>query len=211
MRMQVKPGRQNNCCRVAVVWSVVIALTAGMSWGQGAWTLRITKDTKGLHLPIGNGSLQVRPAHEDYADMLMQVCKSMGLNVTRGECQIFPLTTAQLSAGALATVADGNDVIIYDTTLSSRIGYAGAVGVMGHELGHHYCRHLSKPPLPKHELEADRFAGAAMRRAGYSLAEALAMSSILNSRPSTTHPGRDDRQRVIAEGWNEPESAKSCR
>ena len=50
--------------------------------------------------------------------------------------------------------------------------------IMAHEGGHHYCDHLGKPANPQQELEADRFAGAAMKNAGMSLEDALAMAEL---------------------------------
>ena len=83
--------------------------------------------------------------------------------------------------------------------------------IIGHELGHHYCHHLDKEPNAKFELEADRFGAAAMRKAGYGLAEALAVVPILDERPSKTHPGRADRIVAITDGWLHPETGKACR
>jgi hypothetical protein len=180
-------------------------------FAQEEWTLKITNSSKGLHLPVAGSAIRVAPAVEDYVDMMDQVCKSFDLQTKVGECLIFPLMTERLSAGALATIADGNDVIVYDRTLSDQIGYTGALGVMAHELGHHYCRHLAQPPSAQLELEADMFSGAALKLSGYSLTDALAMTSVLSQRPSRTHPPRDERQKAISHGWTNPSAAKLCR
>ena len=74
--------------------------------------------------------------------MLWEACRALKLEIKAGECLIYPFTTFNLKQGAVATVEDGNDVIVYDRTLSPRVGYSGAMGIIAHELGHHYCRHL---------------------------------------------------------------------
>ncbi|MUT27251.1 M48 family metalloprotease [Mesorhizobium japonicum] len=163
-----------------------------------------------MHFPIGaNGkSVAVIPAFEDYAFMMFDACDAMHL--TGGECAIFPMN-ADLDGNAIATILGGNPVIVYDRTLSQKVGYEGAMAIMAHELGHHYCRHLGSPPNPLKELEADRFAGAAMRNAGMSLENALAMAELFDGRPSRTHPAKGDRVAAIKAGWKNPISAKDCR
>src|SRR5688572_6447957 len=112
-------------------------------------------------------------------------------------------------SNALAVIVDGNKVIIYDHRLSSIVGsYQGALGILAHEIAHHFCQHhfdVSKNNWQA-ELEADRFAGAAFRRMKYSLGDALAMAAVLDDRPSTSHPPADLRRKAIEAGWNEPAS-----
>ena len=178
---------------------------------EGMRPFTFAEKYKGLHIGRGEYTIKVEPAFEDYAYMLHRACDAMNLRMVEGECLIYPLTTFNLRQGAIATVEDGNDVIVYDRSLSKQVGFSGAMGIIAHELGHHYCRHLYKPPSASHEIEADRFSGAALRLAGFSRAEALAMTVILSRRPSAKHPARHEREKAILEGWNDPDRAKACR
>lgn len=139
--------------------------------------------------------------------MMFDICDAMKL--TSDECTIFPMN-GDLNGNAVATFADRNRIIVYDRTLSRELGYEGAMAVIAHEVGHHFCGHLTEPSSPKHELEADRFAGGAMRNAGMSLDAALSMSLLFSNRAGRTHPSKADREAAIKSGWHEPVTAKKC-
>ncbi|TJW45286.1 MAG: hypothetical protein E5X65_36975, partial [Mesorhizobium sp.] len=62
------------------------------------------------------------------------------------------------------------------------------MAIIAHELGHHYCGHIGTPVDPMQELEADRFAGATLRKEGVSLEGALSVTELLDRRPSRSHP-----------------------
>lgn len=171
--------------------------------------LDLGKRSPALHTPAGRQTVIAVPAMEDYSAMFFDLCDAMALKID-GECQIFPMN-ADIGMNAIATVQDGNRVIVYDRRLSPQVGYPGAMMIIGHELGHHFCRHLGKPADPRQELEADRFAGAAMRKAGFSLSDTLAAVPILDERPSKSHPGRAERITAITAGWTESETGKACR
>jgi hypothetical protein len=160
-----------------------------------------------LHIPLGKRVVSARPAFEDYAFMLFDVCDALSLE--GDDCLIYPLN-ASLGGNAVATIFDGNRVIIYDRELSPLVGYEGAEMIIAHELAHHHCGHIGTPPDPKQELAADALAGAAARLMGRSLAAALSAVSVLAERPSSTHPGRQARIEAVTAGWNDPEQAKSC-
>lgn len=160
-----------------------------------------------LHIPLGKRVVSARPAFEDYAFMLFDVCDALSLE--GDACLIYPLN-ASLGGNAVATIFDGNRVIIYDRELSPLIGYEGAEMIIAHELAHHHCGHVGTAPDPKQELAADALAGAAARLMGRSLDAALSVVSVLDERPSSTHPGRQERIEAITAGWNDPEKAKDC-
>jgi Zn-dependent protease with chaperone function len=172
-------------------------------------TLDLGKDSPALHMPVGDQIVFAVPAFEDYSEMMFDLCEAMGLKIA-DECQIYTMN-ASIGINAIATVAEGNRLIVYDRRLSPLVGYTGAMTIIAHELGHHFCRHVGEPGNPKRELEADRFAGAAMRMAGFALNEALAAVPILAERPSKSHPGRSTRIETIRRGWTEPETGKTCR
>ncbi len=167
--------------------------------------------SRALHMVIGHQQVAVTPAFEDYSNMLFDLCDAMELKVS-DSCAIYAMN-ASIGKNAIATIEDGNRVIIYDRELSPLVGYAGAMMIIGHELGHHFCHHLDKLDGSPHdkELAADRFAGAAMRKVGNSLSDALASVPVLDERPSRSHPARADRVVSITDGWMHPETGKECR
>lgn len=171
--------------------------------------LNLGKNSPALHMPVGDQIVIATPAFGDYSEMLFDLCDAMKLKI-EDECSIYPMN-AEIGLNAIATEQEGNRIIIYDRRLSPEVGYEGAMMIIGHELGHHYCHHIGRKPDPRNELEADRFAGAAMRNAGYKLDQALAAVPILDERPSKSHPGRADRVKAITAGWTQPDLAKSCR
>jgi hypothetical protein len=140
--------------------------------------------------------------------MLFDLCDAMGVSVS-DQCNILPMNAA-LGGNAIATVQDGNRIIVYDRELSPKVGYAGAMMILGHELGHHFCHHLGTPADPKKELAADSFAGGAMRLSKMTLQDALSGGPILDERPSKSHPGKADRVKAITAGWNDPAVGKKC-
>lgn len=162
-----------------------------------------------MHMIIGKQRVWAVPAFEDYMYMMFDLCDAMGLEIS-GDCTIFPMN-AEIGLNALATVQEGDKLIIYDRRLSAEVGGDGAMMIIGHELGHHYCGHLGKHGDPSLELEADRFAAAAMRKAGMTLDAAMSVLPILSERPSKSHPGRDARVAAIKSGWENPETGKDCR
>lgn len=169
----------------------------------------VNESAPAMHMIIGMQKVRAVPAFEDYTYMTFDLCDAMGLEVG-GDCTIFPMN-AEIGLNALATVQEGNKLILYDRRLSSEVGGDGAMMIIGHELGHHYCGHLGKHGDPTLELEADRFAAAAMRKAGMSLDAAMSVLPILAERPSKSHPGRDARVAAIKAGWKNPETGKDCR
>lgn len=161
-----------------------------------------------LHIPLGKRVVSARPAFEDYTFMLFDVCDALSLE--GDDCLIYPLNASLGGNVAVATIFDGNRVIIYDRELSPLVGYEGAEMIIAHELAHHHCGHIGTAPDPKQELAADALAGAAARLMGRSLDAALSAVNVLAERPSSTHPGRQARIEAITAGWNDPEKAKGC-
>jgi hypothetical protein len=169
-------------------------------------TVDLGENNPGIHWVYGDHLVKIEPAFEDYAFMLEDVCAAMKLS--SDECMIFPMMGP--IKNAVATIYDGNRIIVYDRRLSAIIGGDGAEVVIAHELAHHYCGHLYKASDPKQELEADRFAGAAMKLMGRPLDAAMSAIPILAERPARTHPGRAERIEALVEGWEHPERGKAC-
>ena len=179
--------------------------------------VRLGTDAKGLHVLVMGQEIEIFPAFEDYAYTLYDACEAMGLKVGKGPCDVFPMNGA-IKRNAMATEIDAGRVdhvlqqaIIYDRELSQDFGYEGAQGVIAHELGHIYCGHLHRKEIdPSVELEADRFAGATMRKLKYPEDLATSMAAVFDERPSETHPAKSDRVKAIKAGWSDPESAFLC-
>ncbi|WP_421477694.1 ImmA/IrrE family metallo-endopeptidase [Agrobacterium tumefaciens] len=192
-----------------LLWIAALGLVAGSAVAEDGQTLHLGKNSPALHMPVGKQDVFATPAFEDYMYMFFDLCDAMELKI-EDECKIYPMN-ASIGKNAIATEQDGNRLILYDRELSPIVGGDGAMMIIAHELGHHYCHHLGKPGDPKRELEADRFAGAAMRKAGMTLEGMLSVVDILDERPSKSHPGRADRVVAIKAGWNNPETGKACR
>lgn len=191
-----------------IVFGSLLAVASVLAFAQDE-TIVDFEQSPALHFPVGIGgkSVAVVPAFEDYAFMMFDACDAMGLS--KEDCMIYPMN-AELGGNAIATMLDGNRVIVYDRELSPIVGSTGAMAIIAHELGHHYCGHIGTPADPLQELEADRFAGAALRNEGISLADALAMAKVFDDRPSLSHPAKADKIKAIEDGWNNPFSAKNC-
>lgn len=200
---------------MAVLFAALLTPFNG-TLAQEALKIPLGKGSQGLHIADNDDDwVEARPGGydglDDYNDMMFQVCRAMELSFDNGECDILPFVTQRLSSGALATKFAGEKLIIYNRTLSPEVGYTGAFGIIAHEVGHHFCRHLGKAGGHDIELEADRFAGAAMRLSNLSLRQALAMAVVFGNRPTQSHPSRQQRAEAIRQGWQDPASAKQCR
>lgn len=121
------------------------------------------------------------------------------------------LRVGNLPFNALATTCDGLKLIVYDRKLTPLVGYTGALAIISHELGHHYCGHLEEQKGHESELEADRFAGATLKQLGYRLQDVFSYEAIMSDRPSHSHPEKKARLAALVEGWHEPDNAKNCR
>jgi hypothetical protein len=190
-----------------IVGTLVYLASCCSPEAQEPLRLNLGHSSPALHTATGDGWVEVVPAFEDYTYMVFDVCEA--LKLTDKDCLIYPMN-GDLGGNAIATVEDGNKLIVYDRTLSDTIGYDGAEMVIAHEVGHHVCGHLGGAANLVRELEADAFAGAAMRQLGRSLEAALGAVELFSNRPSLSHPGRAERVEAIKEGWTHPERGRSC-
>jgi tetratricopeptide (TPR) repeat protein len=112
---------------------------------------------------------------------------------------------------ALATTEGKERYILYSTTFlesfkkDAQTAWA-AFCVLAHEIGHHLSNHNLEEtdPLKRKvfELEADKFAGAALFRMGANLLEAQAgIKTFALEGDSKTHPSARNRLEAIASGW----------
>ena len=99
----------------------------------------------------------------------------------------------------------GAPIIVYDRRFSGLIGSDGAEAVIAHELGHHYCQHLTSRSDLNHwviENEADAFMGYAMKTLGKKLSQVMETYELLGiDKGSSTHPPFEDRAVAIAAGY----------
>ncbi|MFM9848449.1 MAG: M48 family metalloprotease [Hyphomicrobiaceae bacterium] len=204
-----------------VVALALCAVLAGAAHAQQRLT--IGKDTFSFHLP-GQETLEVyfgddiagasAQDNEDTQEIwrhfwwvIEDVCKHAGCNRVP-----FALGLTGGIGNAYAMIHKGARVIVFDGSewggKDSRRRF-----VIAHEIGHHICGHTeqSHEDNPwKGELEADRFAGMAMR--GYdagdpsmpNLMGAISEAQQLfpeKAEPGSTHPPRDLRIAAIIEGY----------
>ena len=94
--------------------------------------------------------------------------------------------------------------IIYENDFPEDIdaytfGKWGSIGVLAHEMGHHYYNDVvsSSGSTPPKEIEANTFSGYVMAKLGASLQQ-----SIASDKASCSHPGNKDRVDAITKGWN---------
>lgn len=195
---------------------ICFALHFSLPLQAAAETCVMVADTEGVPTPTmmyDGGLYTLEPAFEDYSYMLYEACDAWGAAIDAG-CDIYPMMGV-IKRNAVATICGGNKVIVYDRRMSRRISYEGAQAVIAHELGHHLCNHFAVPNTDsatshKQELEADRFAGATLRRIGFGRDTALSYLPLLLEQPSLSHPGKVERAVALLAGWDDPSSGLEC-
>lgn len=156
----------------------------------------------------GQPPVPLEPAFEDYTFMLYDTCAAVGLE--EGDC-LYPTLMGDIGFNAAAALCPPEwEVIVYDRRLSSIIGGGGAEIVIAHELGHIRCRHLMRDAVTPEtakadELEADAFAGAAMRLRGFPMEMLDDVLPILSEQPSLSHPAKVERLSALTNGYNDPD------
>jgi hypothetical protein len=151
--------------------------------------------------------IPIEPAFEDYLYMYFDICDVMHM-----ECS-YPVLMGDLGYNAVATRHPvGGEIIIYDRKLSS---ISDPEVVIAHEMAHLKCQHLDWPRDEEHahmaELQADRFAGAAMRLLGRPRDGLPSAYDFLKDQPSLSHPAKELRIEALLSGFDDPEAARECR
>ncbi|MFN6924066.1 MAG: hypothetical protein ACK4P8_00280 [Tabrizicola sp.] len=150
----------------------------------------------------------IEPAFEDYMYMMFDVCDAVEI-----KCLIYPMM-GEIGNAVAAIYADGTPMIIYDRRLNTLIGGDGAHAVIAHELGHHYCGHLTdRKNIAPHQMEteADSFMGLAMRKLGTSLEDLNQTYLDLGiDQASSTHPAFAERSAAITAGYNASSLQEIC-
>ncbi len=162
--------------------------------------LDLNSNMRMVHPDPSFQGVPIEPAFEDYMFMMFDVCDAVEM-----ECLIYPMM-GEIENAVAAIYTDGTPMIIYDRRLNALIGGDGAHAVIAHELGHHYCGHLTdRETLSPHQMEteADRFMGFSMRRLGGPLDELIETYIDLGiNEASSTHPAFDERRTAIIAGYN---------
>lgn len=155
----------------------------------------------------GQAPVPLEPAFEDYSYMLYDTCEAIGL--ASKDCSYLTLM-GDIGFNAVAAQCQPEwEAIIYDRRLSGLVGSDGAETIIAHELGHLRCGHLGDDPqTPEQaraeELEADAFAGAALRLRGFQRTSMESVLPILSEQPSLSHPGIADRRVALQAGFDDP-------
>lgn len=111
---------------------------------------------------------------------------------------------------AAAYIHEGKRYILYNEAFMRKFSgvseeeYWWKVGILAHEIGHHVQGHplLEKGSRPEDEIEADEFAGFAVKGLRATLEQA--QIAILKEAPvyeTPTHPKRADRLRAVKDGY----------
>jgi hypothetical protein len=113
-----------------------------------------------------------------------------------GPFEVLAVDFGKASPIALATRCKGERYILYDAHHHFHFGPGEtnwvSVGIFAHEVGHHINGDLgsgSRKPWSK-ELQADYFAGTAVRKLGGTLDQALAYTGHVGEEGGKTHPPR---------------------
>ncbi|UPK20314.1 hypothetical protein [Bradyrhizobium sp. 131] len=115
-----------------------------------------------------------------------------------------------LRNGFATVLNDGARIIVYDPIWYGGISsLAARYYLLGHEVGHHVCGHRGgylndKDANWKQELEADTYAGAAIKRVGYlTIADVIeGMAQTISHQGSQTHPPINLRIAAVQNGYD---------
>jgi hypothetical protein len=140
---------------------------------------------------------------QEALDIVKRITSSVGLEPN------FELLQANIP-NAAAVIYEQKRYILYSLLFIQQIDAATATAwaawtILAHEIGHHLNGHTlsangSRPGL---ELQADRFAGHAVKRMGGSLDQAFAAYQIMPAVGTDTHPPRSARLEAVTKGWTE--------
>jgi hypothetical protein len=150
-------------------------------------------------------------ASTEAVKIIEDICTKIGVNAAG-----FTIEAATV-ANAEAIILDGKRYIHYNPLYMDKIQqksqtYWSLIFVLAHEIGHHISGHtLLKTDIEKcqkEELEADKFAGCALRHLGTTAEELEKAVSFLPAEGGRTHPPRDTRLMFATIGWKDCAPAK---
>lgn len=157
-----------------------------------------------------------RPSAETQK-VVAEICKTMGVNPST-----FTLEAATIKK-AEALIFAGKRTIHYAPEYFFKIKKEtqsdwATKYVLAHEIGHHFNGHTltgtDKSKRTTEELDADKFAGCALRRMGAVEEDIQKAITFLKEQGSTTHPPRSARLLSTIRGWEDcnepPKGQKEC-
>jgi predicted metalloprotease len=203
-------------------WSAVF-LFLFSSTGLAGDILRLPKDMTllvGVNTQVMDGDIELNltgipipiedpSTYREYQDldMLTTVLADVDLFLHMDKIPAFILRSKGLR-NAFAGVYDHLRIVVFDPDYiwdmnDWESAKAIRAFVFAHEFGHHYCGHIESGPSPAHELEADQFAGALIKKAqvpdvSFNLRQ---VGRFLPAAASATHPGSADRLQAIYYGY----------
>ena len=104
---------------------------------------------------------------------------------------------------------NGERFIFYNASFMQRVKQRTAehwslVSILAHEVGHHVAFHTVEGHDHKFELDAEYFSGFVLKRLGATLDQAQAAIRLISPKdPGPTHPGLEQRLRLIVLGWTD--------
>jgi WG containing repeat len=111
---------------------------------------------------------------------------------------------------ANAAIKDGKPYILFSkyfvgTVQTKSESTWRLAGIFAHEIAHHVLFHTMGNNVSRRDLElqADKWAGAALYRLGASLEQALVCVNETSLNGSATHPPRSQRETAVKTGWQE--------
>ena len=207
-------------CMLLIGQQSLLAAEVEMKIGTNAFAfdLKVDGDTIAVH-EIGEAetdeNLIESIAHnwfaiEDIVKAVPNAFKKPALGLQVGR-------TGDIGANAFAAIFRGKRYVVIGHEIHQ--DYAKMMFVMAHELGHHVCGHTAVTHTDnawRDELEADRFAGLAIRENekqgggwGLTLDDTLryARELLASGGPGTSHPPLSDRINAILDGYR---NGSSC-
>ncbi len=164
--------------------------------------------------PLTASAQQANPTTSQFAsstdarNIIQEILDVVGLKPR------FEIRAADNINNAAAVIHGGKRYVLYDRDFVASINNAvktdwAGVSILAHEIGHHLNGHTldSRGGSREAELEADEFSGFVLRKLGASVKDAqAAMANISSEHPSSTHPGKADRLKVIEKGWKQADA-----
>lgn len=220
-----KAPRVDSNCRVIGFRDDVLVFTFQDTDRPSTVAMTIGRDAIAFHFDYNGRTVLTKEPFEDrwwrYMDVLNAVYRPV--HKATGRKFFFPeIREVENLSNALAVIRQGQRYVLIDPDIwADGSSYVPEMIIYGHEVGHHVCGHtvgeLRGLPWEK-ELEADRFAGAALRalyedteiadyRAIYErftleVVTQGAWQVFARMTPSSTHPPSHMRVAAVINGYN---------
>lgn len=182
--------------------SFAFASLAGRASAQQPWQFGLKDSCTFYGSEVVEADVYTFGTPEEGMDVVKKITTEVGLSPN------FEVMQANVP-NAAAVIRDGTRYIFYSQVFIDQIRKQtnewAAWTILAHEIGHHLNGHTllqggSRPPI---ELEADRFAGFAVKRMGGTLDQAKSPYQSASEKGSKTHPPKSARLEAVTAGWNQ--------